>query len=154
MRNGDVDGHQDSRDLLITQLKREIVQAKSNGKNVSDLTSQLANLEQRYNLLQDEKSLFERESRKKYDTNLRKIATLKADKITKNRQLEQLNSDYDTLLSDLGELETLNEEKCSELTNLKSDENEAVNLRISKHRDLEILKRRVKKLKEEKNPHK
>src|SRR3990167_30070 len=77
----------DSRDMIITQLKREINDFKSNERDVITMISQLSTIEHKYRLLQDEKSLQDREFKARAETNMRKLAQLKSDQENLSRKI-------------------------------------------------------------------
>jgi len=85
---GGANGGLDSRDLVINQLKRDIVEMKTSEKNVADVNSQLVTVEHKYRILQDEKNIVERDARTRTDKNIRSIAGLRSKAETLKRELE------------------------------------------------------------------
>jgi chromosome segregation ATPase len=135
----------DSRDLIINQLKRDIVDIKSSERNLVDVNTQLTTLEQKYRILQDEKNITDRDARTRVDKNIRNIATLKSRADTAKRELEGFNRNYDNLLADLGELEALGEKKKEELENATASEKEARELRQKIEEEISALRRKIAK---------
>jgi len=99
-------GGGDSKDLIISQLKREIMELRVNERDLGAMNAQLSGLEQKYRMLQDDKSQIESESRNKTEKNLRTIAQMKTELDSFKRNLDDKNNEYETLMNDLSELES------------------------------------------------
>lgn len=145
---GGANGGIDSRDLVINQLKRDIVEMKTSEKNVVDVNSQLITVEHKYRILQDEKNIVERDARTRTDKNIRSIAGLKSKADTSKREVDNLNKAYDNLLADLGELEALGEKKKDELENATANEKEAREMRLRVEEEIAVLRRKIAKEKD------
>lgn len=141
-------GGLDSRDLIINQLKRDIIDMKSTERNMADVNAHLITLEHKYRILQDEKNITDRDARTRTEKNIRSIATLKSKADTSKRHLEQLNKNYDNLLADLGELESLGERKKEELQSISANEKEARELRLKIEEEIAALRRKISKEKD------
>merc|ERR1712166_1480525 len=133
-------GGGDSKDLIISQLKREIMDLRVNERDLGAMNSQLAGLESKYRLLQDDKAQMEQDHRNKSDKNLRSMAQMRTELDSLKRQNEEKNGEYDALLNDLGELENLQSFKEQQLENNKSEEAEAVDMRQRAEEELTAAK--------------
>lgn len=87
----------DQKDLIISQLKAELFELRQNEKDYDELRSKLNNLEHRYNLLQEEKILNEREFKARHETNVKTIGNLKIDIDTLRQELNAVNREIDDL---------------------------------------------------------
>lgn len=139
-------GGGDSKDLIINQLKREIMELRVNERDLGAMNTQLSGLEQKYRMLQDDKAQMEQDHRNKSDKNLRSMAQMRTELDSLKRQNEEKNGEYDALLNDLGELETLQSFKEQQLENNRAEEAEAVDMRQRAEEELTAAKRRLDKL--------
>jgi len=69
----------DSKDLVIAQLKREIMELKISDNDYNNINSQLGNLERRYTQLKQEKNENEVEFSKKTEHQMKTLASLKTE---------------------------------------------------------------------------
>ena len=66
-----------AKELIISQLKREIYDLRTNERDFNELHTQLSNLEHRYSLLHDEKVKSDQEYKARTEAHLKQIANLK-----------------------------------------------------------------------------
>jgi len=122
------------------------MELRVNDRDIGGMSSQLTGLESRYRLLMDEKTTVENEHKTKSDKNLRTIAQLRTELDCSKRLYEERSSEYDTLLNDLGEMESLASMKEQVLESLRSEECEASEMRQRAEEELTAYKRRLDKL--------
>lgn len=111
----------DQKDLVISQLKAELFELRQNERDYNELHSKLNNLEHRYSLLQEEKTLNEREFKNRNELNLRTINNLKADIDTLKQELNVLNADTQDLRFDNQNINEIVNARSSELAQLKAE---------------------------------
>jgi len=83
----------DQKDLIISQLKAELFELRRSEKNYEELHAKLNNLEHRYNLVQEEKLMNEKDFRARQDINGKTIANLKDDIDGLRGEYENANAD-------------------------------------------------------------
>lgn len=111
----------DQKDLVVSQLKAELFELRQNERDYNELHSKLNNLEHRYNLLQEEKSLNEREFKNRNELNLRTINNLKSDIDTLKQELNVLNADAQDLRFDNQSINEIVNNRSSEIAQLKAE---------------------------------
>jgi chromosome segregation ATPase len=84
----------DQKDLIISQLKAELFELRRNEKNYEELHAKLNNLEHRYNLLQEEKMMNERDFKTRQEINGKTIGNLKID-------IDSLRGEYESACGDI-----------------------------------------------------
>jgi len=132
----------DHKDVVISNLKAEAFELRQGERDYEEINARLNNLNHRFNLLKDEKSLDEREYNTRTDLNHRTINNLKDD-------IEALRSEYRSVEADILDLRTDNQHingiisgKSAELSKLKTEladllnENDGVTIN---NKDLERL---------------
>jgi len=67
-----------------------------NERDLGAMNSQLAGLESKYRLLQDDKSQMEQDHRNKTDKNLRSMAQMRTELDSLKRSNEERNAEYET----------------------------------------------------------
>jgi hypothetical protein len=122
------------------------MELRVNERDLGAMNTQLSGLEQKYRMLQDDKAQMEQDHRNKSDKNLRSMAQMRTELDSLKRQNEEKNCEYDALLNDLGELETLQSFKEQQLENNRAEEAEAVDMRQRAEEELTAAKRRLDKL--------
>jgi chromosome segregation ATPase len=111
----------DQKDLVVSQLKAELFELRQNERDYNELHSKLNNLEHRYNLLQEEKSLNEREFKNRNELNLRTINNLKSDIDTLKQELNVLSADAQDLRFDNQSINEIVNNRSSEIGQLKAE---------------------------------
>jgi len=111
----------DQKDLIVSQLKAELFELRQNERDYNELHSKLNNLEHRYNLLQEEKTLNEREFKNRNELNLRTINNLKADIDTLKQELNVLSADAQDLRYDNQSINEIITNKSAEVSQLKAE---------------------------------
>merc|ERR1711879_570189 len=105
------------------------MELRVNERDLGAMNTQLSGLEQKYRMLQDDKSQMEQDHRNKSDKNLRSLAQMRTELDSLKRHNDEKNNEYETLLNDLGELETLGSYKEQQLDSIRSEEQEAIEMR-------------------------
>jgi len=111
----------DQKDLIVSQLKAELFELRQNERDYNELHSKLNNLEHRYNLLQEEKTLNEREFKNRNELNLRTINNLKADIDSLKQELNVLSADAQDLRYDNQSINEIITNKSAEVASLKAE---------------------------------
>ena len=88
----------DSKDLVIAQLKREIMEEKISDKDYNNISSQLTNLERRYTELKQEKNIKEMEFSHKMDHQMKTYANLQTEFDTFVIEIYEKDSEFKNLL--------------------------------------------------------
>jgi chromosome segregation ATPase len=135
----------DSRDLIITQLKREINDIKTAERDIVGVNSQLSTIEHKYRLLQDEKNIIDREYKARSENNMRRIAQLKSEEENFARKLTAKSKEYENLLQDLKEMEHLGNFKQQTLEGIQNNLREAGDLKRNLEQEINLLRRKIKK---------
>lgn len=111
----------DQKDLIVSQLKAELFELRQNERDYNELHSKLNNLEHRYNLLQEEKTLNEREFKNRNELNLRTINNLKVDIDSLKQELNVLSADAQDLRYDNQSINEIITNKSAEVASLKAE---------------------------------
>lgn len=137
----------DQKDLIVSQLKAELFELRQNERDYNELHSKLNNLEHRYNLLQEEKTLNEREFKSRNELNLRTINNLKSDIDSLKQELNVLSADAQDLRFDNQNINDIVGNRSAEVAQLKAelaDLTDSNNRLTLEKRDLEAQCSRVK----------
>jgi len=137
----------DQKDLIVSQLKAELFELRQNERDYNELHSKLNNLEHRYNLLQEEKTLNEREFKSRNELNLRTINNLKSDIDSLKQELNVLTADVQDLRFDNQNINDIVGNRSAEVAQLKAelaDLTDGNNRLTLEKRDLEAQTGRVK----------
>lgn len=140
----------DSKDLVIQQLKREIMELKISDNDYNNINSQLGNLERRYTQLKQEKNENELEFAKKTEHQMRTLASLKTECDSHNLQISEKENEFRGLLEDYENLEGLFVNKEDVLESQKVDGQDLENRNRKTEEELAIFKRQFDKLNSEK----
>jgi chromosome segregation ATPase len=117
----------DHKDVVISQLKAEAFELRQGERDYEELNARMNNLNHRFNLLKDEKSLDEREYSTRTELNHRTINNLKDD-------IEGLRSEYRSIEADILDLRGDNQSingiisvKSSEIAKFKTELADIIN---------------------------
>jgi len=143
----------DQKDLIISQLKAELFELRRNEKNYEELHAKLNNLEHRYNLLQEEKLMNERDYKNRQEVNSRTISNLKQD-------IDSLRNEYESASSDIHALR-LENNGVNDIINSRNAEVQRLKIELTEvfeeNNHLELEKRdlqtSVSKLRDENRQH-
>mmetsp|Transcript_39528 Transcript_39528/g.45983 ORF Transcript_39528/g.45983 Transcript_39528/m.45983 type:complete len:389 (+) Transcript_39528:51-1217(+) len=111
----------DQKDLIISQLKAELFELRQNERDYSELHTKLNNLEHRYNLLQEEKTLNERDFKARNEINSKTVQNLKFDCDGLKNELNALNGDLQDLRIDNNGINELINSRSAEIARLKAE---------------------------------
>lgn len=140
----------DSKDLVIAQLKREIMELKISDNDYNNINSQLGNLERRYTQLKQEKNENEVEFSKKTEHQMKTLASLKTEIDSHFSQIGEKENEFRGLLEDYENLEGLFVSKEDVLENQKVECNDLENRNRKAEEEVVVLKRQYDKLNSEK----
>ena len=141
----------DSKDLVISQLKREIMELKISDKDYNNISAQLTNLERRYTQLKQEKSENEMEFGRKTDHQMKTLASLKSEIDSLFVQCDEKNNEYRNGLEDYEHLEGLLISKEDILENQRVESQDYENRRRKIEEEVSTFRRQHDKLSVEKN---
>jgi len=110
-----------SKEVLISQLRAEILELKSNEREYFDLANQLKKLEQRYGVLQDEKARGESDFKTRNTINFDTIANLRTDVDTLKANIADTKIEIQDLRSENQTVKDLADQRGVELQRIKAE---------------------------------
>lgn len=140
----------DSKDLIISQLKREIMELKISDNDYNNINAQLGNLERRYAQLKQEKNDAESDFSKKADHQMKTLASLKTEIDSYVYQIQEKDSEFRGLLEDYESLEAMFVAKEDVLESQKVECQDLENRNRKAEEEVAVLKRQCDKLNSEK----
>jgi len=111
----------DQKDLIISQLKAEIFELRQNERDYHDLSSNLRNLEHRYNLLSEEKIRGDGDYKGRNDVNLKVIANLKTDIDVLKSTLAEKNIEYQENKAENLAIKDIADHRAIDISKLKNE---------------------------------
>jgi len=135
----------DHKDVIISQLKAECFELRENERDYNDLNSRVNNLNHRFNLLQEEKVLDEKEHNYRSEVNLKTINALRDEVVALKGDLTAVERDNQDLRADNESVNLVIRAKTADLAQLKSDladlsdDNSQLNLQ-NKELDRQVIK--------------
>jgi len=111
----------DQKDLIISQLKAEIFELRQNERDYHDLSSNLRNLEHRYNLLSEEKIRGDSDYKARNDANLKTIANLKTDIDVLKSTIAEKNIEYQENKAENLAIKDIADHRAIDISKLKNE---------------------------------
>jgi len=111
----------DHKDIVVSQLKAEAFELRENERDYNDLNSRVNNLNHRFNLLQEEKVLDEKEHNYRNELNLKTINALRNEVEGLKSDLNAITRDADDIRADNESVNVVVRNRTSDLAKLKSD---------------------------------
>jgi len=140
----------DQKELIISQLKAEIFELRQNDRDYHDLSSQLKNLEHRYNLLQEEKLRDESDHKHRNQTNLVLIANLKTDIDTLKATIEEKTIQFQEEKAENLAIKDIADHRAADIAKLKNELSVSVDQNNRNKEEKRDLETRFNLAKEEK----
>jgi chromosome segregation ATPase len=114
-------GDSGNKEVLISQLRAEIIELKSNEREYFDLSSQLKKLESRYSVLQDEKARGESDFKTRNTINFDTIANLRTDVDTLKANIADTKIEIQDLRSENQTVKDVADQRGVEVQRLKAE---------------------------------
>jgi chromosome segregation ATPase len=118
-------GDTNQKDVIVSQMRAEILELKQNEREYQDLSNQLKKLEQRYNVLNDEKTRGEADFKSRNTINFDTIANLRTDVDTLKATIADTKLEIQDLKVENHTNKDIADQKGTEAQQLKAHVNEA-----------------------------